>query len=458
MKQKLNKLEKYWVMYDVGNSAFALLVSTIIPIYFKNMATENGVSAADSTAYLSYAISISTLIVAILGPVLGTVADGKNRKKPLFTLFMLIGVLGCAALALPKSAILFLVVFVITKVGFSGSLIFYDSMLVDVTTDERMDDVSSQGYAWGYIGSCVPFVVSLALIFGADYIGISGTVATAGAFIINALWWVVVTIPLLKNYKQNYYVETKVNGVKETIKRLGTVCGEIKKDKKVFLFLVAFFFYIDGVYTIIEMATSYGKDVGINDTSLLLALLLTQIVAFPCAIIFGKLAQKFETSRLITVCIGAYFLVAIYALWLDAAWKFWVMATFVGVFQGAIQALSRSYFAKIIPKEKSSEYFGIFDIFGKGASFMGTMLMGISTQIFHTSKAGVIVIASMFVIGFVIFKIQSQTMQRGEKRSLAVSRTRDEFEAETENDYDDYDYGYEDDYEPGDMDFAEERF
>lgn len=458
MKQKLNKLEKYWVMYDVGNSAFALLVSTIIPIYFKNMATENGVSAADSTAYLSYAISISTLIVAILGPVLGTVADGKNRKKPLFTLFMLIGVLGCAALALPKSAILFLVVFVITKVGFSGSLIFYDSMLVDVTTDERMDDVSSQGYAWGYIGSCVPFIASLALIFGADYIGISGTVATAGAFIINALWWAVVTIPLLKKYKQNYYVETKVNGVKETIKRLGTVCGEIKKDKKVFLFLVAFFFYIDGVYTIIEMATSYGKDVGISDTSLLLALLLTQIVAFPCAIIFGKLAQKFETSRLITVCIGAYFLVAIYALWLDAAWKFWVMATFVGVFQGAIQALSRSYFAKIIPKEKSSEYFGIFDIFGKGASFMGTMLMGISTQIFHTSKAGVIVIASMFVIGFVIFKIQSQTMQRGEKRSLAVSRTLDEFEAETENDYDDYDYGYENDYEIGDMNFAEERF
>lgn len=453
MKQKLNKLEKYWVMYDVGNSAFALLVSTIIPIYFKNMATENGVSAADSTAYLSYAISISTLIVAILGPVLGTVADGKNRKKPLFTLFMLIGVLGCAALALPKSAILFLVVFVITKVGFSGSLIFYDSMLVDVTTDERMDDVSSQGYAWGYIGSCVPFIASLALIFGADYIGISGTMATAIAFVINALWWAVVTIPLLKNYKQNYYVETRTSGVSETVKRLGSVCSEIKNNKKVFLFLVAFFFYIDGVYTIIEMATSYGKDVGISDTSLLLALLLTQIVAFPCAIIFGRLAQKFDTARLIAVCIGAYFLVAVYALWLDAAWKFWMMATFVGVFQGAIQALSRSYYARIIPKEKSSEYFGIFDIFGKGASFMGTMLMGISTQIFHTSKAGVIVIAAMFVIGFVVFKLQANAMQHKEK-DFAQKNVRDEFEAEDQNDY----YEDEDDYEIGDMDFAEERF
>lgn len=453
MKQKLNKLEKYWVMYDVGNSAFALLVSTIIPIYFKNMATQNGISAADSTAYLSYAISISTLIVAILGPVLGTVADGKNRKKPLFTLFMLIGVLGCAALALPKSAMLFLVVFVITKVGFSGSLIFYDSMLVDVTTDERMDDVSSQGYAWGYIGSCVPFIASLALIFGADYIGISGTMATAIAFVINALWWAVVTIPLLKNYKQNYYVETRTSGVTETVKRLGSVCGEIKNDKKVFLFLVAFFFYIDGVYTIIEMATSYGKDVGISDTSLLLALLLTQIVAFPCAIIFGRLAQKFDTARLIAVCIGAYFLVAVYALWLDAAWKFWMMATFVGVFQGAIQALSRSYYARIIPKEKSSEYFGIFDIFGKGASFMGTMLMGISTQIFHTSKAGVIVIAAMFVIGFVVFKLQANAMQYKEK-DFAQKNVRDEFEAEDQNDY----YEDEDDYEIGDMDFAEERF
>lgn len=453
MKQKLNKLEKYWVMYDVGNSAFALLVSTIIPIYFKNMATENGVSAADSTAYLSYAISISTLIVAILGPVLGTVADGKNRKKPLFTLFMMVGVIGCAALALPKSAMLFLVVFVITKVGFSGSLIFYDSMLVDVTTDERMDDVSSQGYAWGYIGSCVPFIASLALIFGADYIGISGTMATAIAFVINALWWAVVTIPLLKNYKQNYYVKTRTSGVTETVKRLGSVCGEIKNNKKVFLFLVAFFFYIDGVYTIIEMATSYGKDVGISDTSLLLALLLTQIVAFPCAIIFGRLAQKFDTARLIAVCIGAYFLVAVYALWLDAAWKFWMMATFVGVFQGAIQALSRSYYARIIPKEKSSEYFGIFDIFGKGASFMGTMLMGISTQIFHTSKAGVIVIAAMFVIGFVVFKLQANAMQHKEK-DFAQKNVRDEFEAEDQNDY----YEDEDDYEIGDMDFAEERF
>lgn len=408
MKQKLTKLEKYWIMYDVGNSAFALLVSTIIPIYFKNMAQENGMSASDSTAFLSYAISISTIIVAILGPILGTLADNKNHKKPLFTFFMMMGVLGCASLALPRTWILFLVVFVIAKVGFSGSLIFYDSMMVDITTDEHMDRVSSHGFAWGYIGSCIPFVISLVLVLKAELFGLTTTTAMLAAFVINAAWWGLVTIPLLKNYQQKFYVTGSKATVGDTFGRLKNIAVELKNDKKVLFFLLAFFFYIDGVYTIIEMATSYGKDVGISDTSLLLALLLTQIVAFPCAIYFGRLAQKFASKNLITVCILAYFLVAVYALQLDAAWKFWMMATFVGVFQGAIQALSRSYYAKIIPKEKSSEYFGIYDIFGKGASFLGTLLMGVSTQIFNTSKAGVIVIAGMFVVGFVLFQYQSR--------------------------------------------------
>ena len=406
MKQKLTKLEKYWVLYDVGNSAFTLLVSTIIPIYFKNMAQNMGVSASDSTAYLSYAISISTVIVALLGPILGAVADNKNHKKPLFTFFMMIGVIGCAGLSFPKTWLLFLIIFVIAKVGFSGSLIFYDSMMVDITTDDRMDEVSSHGYAWGYIGSCVPFVISLLLVLGGDKIGISTSAAMTIAFLLNAAWWGLVTIPLLKNYEQKYYVENNGSMVKESFKRLGRSVAELKNNKKAAIFLLAFFFYIDGVYTIIEMATSYGKDVGISDANLLLALLLTQIVAFPCAILFGKLTQKFETGKLISVCIVAYFVVAVYALQLDTAWKFWLLATFVGVFQGAIQALSRSYYAKIIPKEKASEYFGIFDIFGKGASFMGTMLMGISTQLFDTSRAGVVAIAAMFVIGFIFFQLQ----------------------------------------------------
>lgn len=397
---KLTKLEKYWILYDVGNSAFVLLVSTIIPIYFKNLASSAGISLSDSTAYYSYAISISTLIVALAGPTLGSIGDQKNLRKPIFTFFMLMGVLCLVAMAVPLGWIAFLVLFIIAKTGLSTSLVFYDSMLVDITTSDRVDEVSSHGYAWGYIGSCIPFTISLLLILGANSIGLTTVQATAIAFIINALWWLLATIPLLKNYRQVNY-STKKEPVLGNLKRVLT---NIKNDKKVLFFLIAFFFYIDGVYTIIEMATSYGKDVGINDSSLLLALLMTQVVAFPFSLIFGKLVKKYSVKSLILTCITGYFFIAVFALWLDTAWKFWVLAVFVAVFQGAIQALSRSYFTQIIPTNQASEYFGVFDIFGKGASFMGTLLMGIVTQLTDSSKYGVIVIAFMFVIGGIIFK------------------------------------------------------
>lgn len=397
---KLTKLEKYWILYDVGNSAFVLLVSTIIPIYFKNLASSAGMSLSDSTAFYSYAISISTLIVAFAGPILGSVGDRKNLRKPIFTFFMMMGVLSLAAMAIPVGWIVFLAIFIIAKTGLSTSLVFYDSMLVDVTTNDRVDEVSSHGYAWGYIGSCIPFTISLLLILGANNIGLSTIQAMSIAFIMNALWWLLMTLPLLKNYHQINFTTVK----EPVVKNLKKVLINIKNNKKVLYFLIAFFFYIDGVYTIIEMATSYGKDVGIDDNSLLLALLLTQVVAFPFSLIFGKLSKKYSVKTLILTCITGYFFIAVFALWLDTAWKFWVLAVFVAVFQGAIQALSRSYFTQIIPENQASEYFGVFDIFGKGASFMGTLLMGIITQITDSSKYGVIVIAGMFVIGGLIFK------------------------------------------------------
>lgn len=400
---KFTKLEKDWILYDVGNSAFTMLVSTIIPIYFKNIATTSGVSAADSTAYWGYALSISTVIIAILGPILGSLADTKGYKKPLFSLFMMLGALGCAALSLPLPWILFLAVFVIAKVGYSGSLIFYDAMLNDVTIDSRMDEISSHGFAWGYIGSCIPFTVSLLLILFSGKFGVSTNLATGIAFIITAGWWILISLPLLKNYKQKYYVEKGNQPMVDSFKRIINTLKSIKNEKHIFLFLLAFFFYIDGVYTIIGMATSYGKDVGIADSSLLLALLLTQIVAFPFAIFFGKLSKKIKNDKLIKLCIVGYIGITLFALQLDKAWEFWLLAVCVAVFQGPVQALSRSYFSKIIPKDKSSEYFGFYDIFGKSASFAGTTIVGITTQISGTSKVGVGCIGMMFIIGYIIF-------------------------------------------------------
>lgn len=400
---KLTKLEKYWILYDVGNSAFIMLVSTIIPIYFNYLAGNAGISEVDYLAYWGYAASVATVIVALIGPILGSVADTKNYRKPLFVISMMVGVIGCAALSVPTSWIVFLAVFVIAKVGYNASLIFYDSMLVDVTTGERMDMVSSHGYAWGYIGSCIPFVISLVFVLMYEKIGITMKMAMAIAFFINAAWWLLVTIPLLRKYEQNYYAEMPKHPVRDSFKRLGHTLSSIKKEKNIFLYLLAFFFFIDGVYTIIEMATAYGSALGLDSTGLLLALLVTQIVAFPCALIFSKLSKKYATDFLIKICILAYFGIAVFAIQLDKQWEFWLLAVLVGMFQGAIQALSRSYFAKIIPAEKSGEYFGIYDICGKGASFMGTTLVGIVAQVTNVANAGVGIIAVLFMVGFVLF-------------------------------------------------------
>ena len=405
MNQKLTNMEKRWILYDIGNSAFVLLTSTIIPIYYKNIAAASGISDADSTAFFGYATSLVTILVAVLGPVLGSVADTKGFKKPVFTFFMMMGVLGCAALALPKTWIAFLAVYVLAKTGLNASLVFYDAMLPDVTTDERMDVVSAQGYAWGYIGSCVPFIISLVFVLCSDLLGISGGTAMAIAFVLNAVWWFLVTLPLLNRYEQKHYVERTEHPFQDSFGRLAGVFSEIRRLPEVWFFLLAFFFYIDGVYTIIDMATSYGKDVGISDTNLLLALLLTQVVAFPCSILVGNLSKRMKNTSLIQISIVGYFFIVLFALQLDKAWEFWFLAVCVAVFQGAIQSLSRSYFARIIPKEKSTEFFGFFDIFGKGAAFMGTMLMGISTQLFNTSRAGVALLAVMFAAGFVLFRM-----------------------------------------------------
>lgn len=408
---KLNEKEKRWILYDVGNSAFVLLVATIIPIYFNYLAGKAGLSDVDYLAYWGYAASICTVIVAILGPVLGTIADTKGYKKPIFMISILIGTIACSLLGLMVQWMAFLIVFLIAKVGFSASLIFYDSMLSDITDEERMDYVSSQGYAWGYIGSCVPFVLCLVIVLGSDMLGIRMETAMGIAFVLVAVWWLLMSLPLLKNYEQKYYVEKKPHAIAQSFKRLGETFKNMKEEKQVFMFLLAFFFYIDGVYTIIDMATAYGSALGLDSTGLLLALLVTQIVAFPCAIIFGNLSYRIKTEKLITVCIFAYLGIAIFAVFLKTQLQFWILAILVGMFQGGIQALSRSYFTKIIPEEHSGEYFGLMDICGKGASFVGTTIVSIVSQLTGNINMGVGMIAILFCIGIVIF-LKAVSMNR----------------------------------------------
>ena len=417
MKEKirLTPLERYWVLYDIGNSAFILLATTLIPIFFNSLANGAGLNESQYLAYWGYAGSVATLLVALIGPICGTLADHKGFKKPIFMICMLMGALGCAALGLSWSWLSFLAFFVIAKVGFSSSLVFYDAMLPEVTTDARMDTVSSSGYAYGYIGSVVPFVVCLVLVLGSGAIGLSQGTAMVIAFLLTAVWWVVCTLPLLRNYRQTAYVEHGKHPIADTFRQLGRTFRDAKKEKHIFLYLLAFFFFIDGVYTIIDMATAYGTALGLDSTGLLLALLLTQIVAFPCAIIFGRLSGTYDTALLIKVCIACYTGITLFAVFLTALWQFWMLAVLVGMFQGGIQALSRSYLGKIIPPERSGEYFGLMDICGKGASFLGTTLVavvsqataGLTLNVFgmelqnESLAVGTLVI--LFVIGFVLF-------------------------------------------------------
>ena len=404
-KSSLTGLERAWILYDVGNSAFVLLVATLIPIFFNALAEEGGLSSVEYLAYWGYAASAVTIITAVLSPILGTLADTRGFKKPIFILCLVVGVAGCCAMGLAKTWLPFLLIFVFAKVGFSGSLVFYDSMLSDVTTPERMDVVSSRGYAWGYIGSCVPFVVCLALVLGSGAIGLSQMTALNIALFITAAWWLAMTLPLLKTYRQLHYVEVEKHAIRQSFARIGHTLRHLHEDKQVFWFLLAFFCYIDGVYTIIDMATAYGTALGLDTTGLLLALLVTQIVAFPSALIFGRLSAKYPSTTLIPVCIAAYAGIALFAFFLTQQWQFWVLAFVVGMFQGGVQALSRSHFAKIIPPEKSGEYFGLFDICGKGASFLGTMIVSVGSQLTGSANVGVGSLIVLFVVGFVLFRV-----------------------------------------------------
>ena len=403
-KFKLTKRENSWILYDVGNSAFTMMVSTLIPIFFNALAGDAGISDTNYLAYWGYAGSVATLLTAVIGPVFGTIADRKDTKKRVFLVSLILGAAACILMGFAWSWLAFLVIYVLAKVSYSSSLVFYDAMLPETTTEDRMDNVSSQGYAWGYIGSCIPFIICIVVYVMSNMLNlISIRLSMILVFLITAVWWVAMSVPLIRTYRQDRYVEARGNPFVQSFRQLGNTFKSIRQEKHIFLFLLAFFFFIDGVYTIIDMAVAYGTAVGLDTTGLLIALLVTQFVAFPCAIIFGRLAAKYDTGRLIKICIVAYTCITIFAIFLAHQWQFWVLAVCVGMFQGGIQALSRSYFGKIIPAEKSGEYFGLYDICGKGAAFMGTTLMAAVTQLTGHQNIGVGSIVIIFAAGLLVF-------------------------------------------------------
>lgn len=397
--RSLSKRERSWVLYDVGNSAYVMLAATLIPIYFSAIA-EPGSSAVVAWGY---ATTVASLALALLMPFLGSLADLKGNKKKFLAGTIGTGAVSLAVMGVPGNAMVFLVIYVFSSVMLNASLVFYDAFLVDATEQDRYDEVSSQGYAWGYIGSCIPFIVCLVIVLFGSSFGIGQLDGIRISFVITAVWWLAFSVPVLRDVHQTHFKAREAHLFRHTLKGLAGTCKKIAHDKRLLMYMLAFFFYIDGVHTIITMSTSYGTDLGIDSTQLVLALLVTQFVAFPSAIAYGRLAGRFGTKRMLLIAVFAYFCITLFAaFFLRSAVEFWVLAVCVGLFQGGIQALSRSEFGKLIPKENANEYYGFFDIFGKYATIMGTLLVSVFTQLTGSSSYGVLSVAVLFIVGFVL--------------------------------------------------------
>lgn len=412
---KLTPREKRWIVYDVGNSAFVLLSTAVVPIYANSLLEAAGQDNIVST--WGYAQTVASLVIALLMPILGSIADVQGMKIKFFLGFFLTGVVMCLGMSLPLGWLAFLIVYVLATIGLNGSLTFYDSMLIDTTSNERMDKVSSHGYAWGYVGSTIPFIVCIAVIFGGPaLLGLDTAACTRISFLITALWWVAFTVPLLRSYRQVHYRTTAdhtAEAVRGTFRELAGTFRRIARDRSLLLFMIAFFFYIDAVNTVISMSTSYGTQLGIDSTQLVIALLVTQFVAFPCAILYGRLSGRFGAKRMIVIAVIAYLGIVMFAaFFLKTAVEFWILAILVGMFQGGIQALSRSYYGKIIPKDHANEYYGFYDIFGKTASVLGTFLVATTTAVTGNASAGVLSIAVLLAAALVLLLVQKDPTAR----------------------------------------------
>ncbi len=426
-EKRFTKAEKSWIMYDWANSIYATnIMAAIFPIYFAMQANETG------NKLYGFAVSAAALVVALLAPILGAIGDFSGMKKKLFAGFLVLGLVFTAVMAAFEDWRLMLVGFILSRIGFSGSCLFYDSFLTDVTTPERMDRVSSWGYAMGYIGgSTIPFIISIAVMLLMNQSVLSYKIA----IMIVVVWWAVFSIPFLKNVKQQYSVEDAPQALaKEAFRNAWKTFKDILKDKKILFFIIAYFFYIDGVDTIISMATNYGETLGLGAIGMILALLVTQIVAVPFSILFGNLAKKVGAMRMIAIAVCVYFVITILGFFMgfnieqaelsggdiDAALKlsstlFWILATLVGTVQGGIQALSRSYFGQLIPPERSNEYYGFLDIFGKFSCVIGPALYAATYAATGRASLGILSIIVLFFGGMVALFAGRKYMKAEEK-------------------------------------------
>lgn len=530
---RFTRTEKSWILYDWANSVYAtIILAAVFPIYFANITSQAGVAG---DVWWGYTTSLATLTLAVLAPLMGAIGDYRGMKKKLFSFFLLLGVVFTTTMALTDNWKLMLVGYAFSYVGFAGSLLFYDAFLTDITTADRMDKVSAWGYAMGYLGgSTIPFLISICLILFGSKIGINGTLAVKISCLLCSAWWAVFSLPILRNVHQVHF-EDKPAGdlIAGTFRNILRTMKDILHNKAIFVFMLAYFFYIDGVNTVIHMATVYGSSLGLGATGMILALLVTQIVAVPFSIGFSKLSAKIGSIRMITIAIVVYFIICSVGFYMgfslepsqaayqeqfdqvfagaaasadlaaldtndrglfqdslaalqiagqgklanetrnqdfaelvqaaaDAAGAkyassaslaavraafaeigkqaaaflsdasraadfdraltrsaglFWAMAVLVGTCQGGIQALSRSFFGKLVPANRSNEYFGFFDIFGKFAAVMGPALYSLTANLTGRSSYGILSLMLLFAVGLVTILVGRGYLRKAEEQA-----------------------------------------
>ena len=389
-----------WAMYDWANSAFATtIMAAVLPVYYSQVAGST-LPGNLATVYWGYTTTIALLITAFLAPILGAIADYSGLKKQFLAIFVAIGVAFTALLYFVRTGdwLLASLFFIVSNVGFAGSDMFYNSLLPHVARPEEIDQVSTRGYAFGYLGGGILLAINIAMI----QLMTDGELAARLSFVSVAIWWAVFTLPLLRHIKEppaGKDAAEALNPVVAGFQRLRKTFKEIRRYRELFLFLIAFWVYNDGIGTIIKMATIYGAEIGIDQVSLIGALLMTQFVGIPFAFGFGWLAKRLGTKRSIYLGLAVYTFIAIAGYFMATAWHFWMLGFLVGTVQGGTQALSRSLFGAMSPKARTAEFFGFYGMSSKFAGIVGPLLFAVVGQIAGSSRLSIVALVIFFIVG-----------------------------------------------------------
>ena len=406
--KKYKKDALSWALYDWANSAFATTVMAgFFPIFYKSYWASD-LSNLESTAMVGYANSLSGLIVVLLAPILGAYADIGTKRKKLLLLFASLGILCTASFYfIPQGEwMLAAILYAIAAVGFSGGNVFYDSLIVSVSDNENRNRVSALGYSLGYLGGGLLFLINVIMFLNPQLFGIeSQSNAVLLSFFMVAVWWALFSVPLLRNVKEEDSERENprfIQALKQSFNEVYQTLSEVRKYKNVAIFLLAYWFYMDGIDTIVRMATAYGTDIGLDAASMITALILTQFVGFPSTLIFGYFADRLGFKKILTIGILIYILISIFASRITTAAEFYAMAIVVGLVMGGVQAVSRAYFSSIIPKDKEAQFFGFYNLVGKSAVVAGPALLAWISMIFNTPRAGILGLLVLFIPGLIL--------------------------------------------------------